>query len=444
MYLFCQNTLKTDKEIIFETTELGRLREALPLKALSELLPKRKTNLGARSWFDNQGLISLLFLQSYTQLSDRHFIDHLNGNWQMQMFCGLQLAVNEPIRDRNLMSRIRKHVSMFLDLEQFQKTLVAHWKPYMQDTHVGMSDATVYESHLRYPTDVKLVWECCEYLHGQLQRMSEQFGLKNSLVYYSKKQQDYLAYARRRKKPYRLTKKMRRKLLRLAEKLQAKLQTKLDQYITQQNNQSWIAVFEKLRTIKQVIIQQTYLLKHPGSKLSDRILSLHKPYVRAIVRGKETKTVEFGAKVHMMQVDGINYIEHLSYEAFNESTRLKTSVIKHKQLFGRCRHWSADAIYATNKNRKYLTAQKIVSNFVAKGYPKTNESEVTIKALLNKERSTRLEGSFGTEKNYYGLAKVKARTQATEKLCIYLGVMTANAVRVSRRASSIQQLRQAA
>ena len=444
MYLFCQNTLKTDKEIIFANTELGRLQKALPLKALGELLPKRKTNLGARSWFDNQGLISLVFLQSYTQLSDRHFIDHLNGNWQMQMFCGLQLAVNEPIRDRNLMSRVRKHVSKFLDLEQFQKKLIAHWRPYMQDTHVGMSDATVYESHLRYPTDVKLLWECCEYLQGQLQRVSGQFGLKNSLVYYSKKQQEYLLYARRRKKPYRLTKKMRRKLLRLTEKLLTKLQSKLDQYVTQQNTSSGVTVFEKLRTIKRIIVQQTYLLNHPGSKLSDRILSLHKPYVRAIVRGKETKAVEFGAKVHMMQVDGINYIEHLSYEAFNESTRLKISVIKHKQLFGRCRHWSADAIYATNKNRKYLTSQKIVSNFVPKGYHKTDVSEKTMKALLNKERSTRLEGSFGVEKNYYGLAKVKARKQATEKLCIYLGVMTANAVRVSRRISSLQQLQQAA
>jgi transposase, IS5 family len=444
MYLFSQNTLKTDKEIIFENIELGRLQKALPLKALSELLPKRKTTLGARSWFDNQGLMSLLFLQSYTQLSDRHFIDHLNGNWQMQMFCGIQLAVNEPIRDRNLMSRVRKHVSKFLNLEQFQKTLVTYWKPYMQDTHVGMSDATVYESHLRYPTDVKLLWECCEYLQGQLQRVCELFGLKNSVVYYSKKQQEYLTYARRRKKPYRLTKKMRKKLLRLTERLLAKLQTKLDQFVEQQNHQCWVAVFERLHTIKQIIIQQTYLLKHPGSKLSDRILSLHKPYVRAIVRGKETKAVEFGAKVHMMQIDGINYIEHFSYDAFNESTRLKISVLKHKQLFGNCCHWSADAIYAANKNRKYLTAQKIISNFVPKGYHKTDEADRTMKALLNKERSTRLEGSFGVEKNYYGLAKVKARKEQTEKLCIYFGVMTANAVRVSRRISSTQQLKQAA
>jgi IS5 family transposase len=68
-----------------------------------------------------------------------------------------------------------------------------------------------------------------------------------------------------------------------------------------------------------------------------------------------------------------------------------------------------------------------------------------MKAILNKERSTRLEGSFGTEKNYYGLAKVKARRQHTEILCIFFSVMTANAVRLANRKQAPPlQLQQAA
>jgi transposase, IS5 family len=139
MYLFCQNSLRTEKEIIFEHTELGRLQKALPIKELSELLPPKRSHAGAHSWFDRQGMISLLFLQSYTQLSDRKFIDHLNGNWQMQMFCGVQLSLNQPIQDRNLMSRVRQTIGESLDLEEFQKILIGHWKPFMKDTHVGMS-----------------------------------------------------------------------------------------------------------------------------------------------------------------------------------------------------------------------------------------------------------------------------------------------------------------
>lgn len=443
MYLFCQNSLRTDKEIIFELTELGYLKEALPLKELSKLLPVKKTKSGAQSWFDRQGLISLLFLQSYTQLSDRKFIDHLNGNWQMQMFCGIQLPIHQPIQDRNLMSRVRKHVGRFLNLEDFQKILINHWKPFMKDTHVGMSDATVYESLMRYPTDVKLLWECCEYLHGQLRRVSELLRIEISYKIYDRKKQVYLSYARRRKKPNRLTRKMRKQLLVLTEKLLDKLQNKINSDIASLSSRELSPVFEKIRTIKQIISQQRYLLAHKGSKIPDRILSLSKPYVRAIVRGKETKPVEFGAKVHLMQTDGINYVEYFTYNAFNETTRLKLSVVKHKQLFGRCFHWSADAIYATNKNRKYLTERGIITNFVSKGLPKKDAQEKEIKSLLNKERSTRLEGSFGVEKNYYGLRKVKARKIQTEKLCIYFSIMTANAVRISQRMRE-PQLQQAA
>jgi tRNA(Ile)-lysidine synthase TilS/MesJ len=95
------------------------------------------------------------------------------------------------------------------------------------------------------------------------------------------------------------------------------------------------------------------------------------------------------------------------------------------------------------KNGKHATALKITTNFVAKGHPKDDPAEKQMKALLNIERSTRLEGSFGTEKNYYGLAKVKARKETTERLCIYFAVMTANAVRMSRR-MEISPHRQAA
>ena len=444
MYLFCQDTLKTDKQIIFEQTPLGHLRKTLPIEKISNLLPERKHKSGAPSWVNSEGMVAMLFLQSYTQLSDRKFIDHFNGNWQMQMFCGVQLALNESIKDRNLMTRVRGYVSAYLNLEEFQTTLLKDWKPYLENMHVGMSDATVYESYLRYPTDVKLLWECCEYLQRELEKLHEKLGLKFSTKRYAKKKQAYLLYARRRKKPYRLTRKMRKTLLRLTEKLQENLQVKLNAYAPQASPIELLPVFDRLRVIKQIITQQHYLITHPGSKLSDRILSLHKPYIRAIVRGKETKAVEFGAKAHVIQVDGINYIEHLSYNAFNETTRLRRSILKHKQLFGKCFQWSADAIYATNKNRTYTTASKITTNFIPKGPPKNDAAEKQMKALLNKERSTRLEGSFGTEKNYYGLAKVKARKEATERLCIYFAVMTANAVRIGRRMAEPPLQQQAA
>jgi hypothetical protein len=77
--------------------------------------------------------------------------------------------------------------------------------------------------------------------------------------------------------------------------------------------------------------------------------------------------VEFGAKVNMIQVDGINFIEHLSFDAFNEGTRLVKSVWFARTLFGKITHISADDIYATNANLQCSTEQSIITNFSLKG-----------------------------------------------------------------------------
>ena len=118
--------------------------------------------------------------------------------------------------------------------------------------------------------------------------------------------------------------------------------------------------------------------------------------------------MEFGCKVNKLQVDGLSFIEHFSYDAFNEGTRLKSCVGLHRQLFGKCSHHAADKIYATNENRRYCTKENITTNFVPKGRQREAhvEQSKVMRSVLDKERGTRLEGSFGNEKNHYLLHKV--------------------------------------
>ena len=59
------------------------------------------------------------------------------------------------------------------------------------------------------------------------------------------------------------------------------------------------------------------------SSVPDRIVSIAKDDAPPIVRGKEVNRVELGAKINMIQVDGINFIEHLDLNPFYESTRLR-------------------------------------------------------------------------------------------------------------------------
>jgi hypothetical protein len=67
-----------------------------------------------------------------------------------------------------------------------------------------------------------------------------------------------------------------------------------------------------------------------------------------------------------MQVGGINIVKHHSFEAFNDTTRLKHAYFKHRSLIGSCTHLASDGIYPTNSNRRFCSAKKLQTNFVAK------------------------------------------------------------------------------
>ena len=107
----------------------------------------------------------------------------------------------------------------------------------------------------------------------------------------------------------------------------------------------------------------------------------------------------------------------------------------HQELLGKCTHHSADAIYATNQNRTYCSGNNIVNNFIPKGKQKQQHIEQSkiMRSVLNKQRATVLEGSFGNEKNHYLLAKVNARNEYTEKCWIFFGIFAANASIIRQR-----------
>ncbi len=50
-------------------------------------------------------------------------------------------------------------------MQQIQELFAKSWKRHMTHPHIAYMDATAYESNVRYPTDVKLLWENCEWLH---------------------------------------------------------------------------------------------------------------------------------------------------------------------------------------------------------------------------------------------------------------------------------------
>lgn len=418
----------------FAQTDLGELYQSIPFESFAETIPASafaKSNLGRKPWFDVKGGIGLLILKHYTGLSDALLMERINTDWAMQLFCGIQLKPGQQIKDTNQPSFWRTYIGKHLDIDALQKRAADYWKPWMQQRSIGMQDATCYESRISFPTDVKLLWQCCNTTYLLLQQVRKQNKQRGSRINYDKRKKDVLSYQRTKKKTRRAEKKLRIKVV----KFLLKLLQQLELFQTKNHTALSHKQHKQLRTIITVYQQQHGKLYGDTTVIKDRIVSLSKPYIRPIVRGKEIKQVEFGAKVNVLQVDGINFIEHLSYDAFNEGTRLQEGIFLQRKLFGKCTHQSADKIYATNANRSYCKQNNIATNFIPKGRQKIQyiEQAVALRKQLNIQRGTVLEGSFGNEKNHYLLNKIPARNQTTETCWIFFGMLTANASKISKR-----------
>lgn len=178
--------------------------------------------------------------------------------------------------------------------------------------------------------------------------------------------------------------------------------------------------------------QQKQLFDNPKESIKDRIVSLHQPHIRPIVRGKELKKVEFGPKVHMLRIGGINLIEKFSFDNFNEGTRFEKACTAYEELTGKCHQFGADQIYATNSNRRFATQNHIATCFKVKGKLPADEDKKRDKKKAIKTihtiRATHMEGSFGNEKQHYDLLKIKTKTPETQLAYLFCAILTANAM----------------
>lgn len=418
----------------FLNTDLGYLYLSIPWDEIAASIPPppaAMSGLGRKPWLDVRGGVALQILKHLMQLSDAKLMERLNTDWAMQLFCGIQLGPGQRINDLDLPSDWRVYLGEHMDTKRVQALLARHWKPHMQQMQTAGMDATCYESCIEFPTDVKLLWKGCGEIYKHIRFMRKRMKLRASRVNYGGMKKIFLQYQKCKKKTRKAEKKLRKKLLKFLARLIAQFDglKKKHQFGFSKKKQKRIA------TVMHLYTQQHQKAYGIIEKIENRIVNIAKEYIRPIVRGKEVKKVEFGAKVNKLQVDGISFIEHLSYDAFNEGARLESTVRLHQEYFGKCGQVSADKIYATNANRKYCRKKGIVTNFIPKGKQKEEHKQqaALMRSLLDKERGTRLEGSFGNEKNHYLLEKVNARTQPTETIWIFFGIHTANAVNIAKR-----------
>lgn len=298
-------------------------------------------------------------------------------------------------------------------------------------THRGelILDATAAELEIPYPTDLGLLNEArlqSERIIDVLWSVNSREG-KKPRTYRRKARTAYLSVAKRRQRSRKIIRKgikqqlqYLRRNIKSINKLLDEVSPRLLKLVLKRRDKQLI------ETIRLVYEQQQTMYQEKSHRIDERIVNLYQPWVRPIKRGKSGSDVEFGPKLSVSLVDGTAYVDHFSWEAFNEGTHLKDQVEAYRERHGFYPEVViTDQIYGTRENRGYLKSREIRFSGKQLGRPvqvtAENREELAAEKKRRKSeqrRRSRIEGSFGVGRKRYGLGRVRTRLKETSETTI--------------------------
>ena len=379
-------------------------------------------------------VLGTLILKHHFELSDDDIVQLITECPYLQYFIGLaRFTMNAPFETSSL-SRVRERLGE-KTFQEFEETLIATLVAQKIIKPKSLQvDATVFESDITYPTDCGLLEKARQFCVKQIQQLSQVVQQKvRTYCRVAKKQ--YLNFA---KKKHKTKKQIRRMQKSLLQYLRRNIQQLSDLMTRTKARGHEVAekVADTFETVKRLYAQQREMYKEKKKSIANRMVSLAKPYVRPIVRGKNGKDVEFGAKVQLSHVDGYLFVDHLSFDNFNEGPLLKESLEAHERRFGELpKEVLMDQIYGSRDNRDVLRDKGIRTSVKKLGRPSTTEtstSEARWRKRKQRERN-RIEGAIGNGKTCYDLGMVRARTPRTESSWIQMALFSRNLMLATSR-----------
>lgn len=186
--------------------------------------------------------------------------------------------------------------------------------------------------------------------------------------------------------------------------------------------------YKILLVIAEVYRQQLWMYENKSTRIDDRIVNIVQPHIRPIVRGKAGKSVEFGAKLSVSCFNNYVFLDHLSWDNFNESGDFQKQVEDYKNYTGYYpSSVHVDKIYRTRTNRAWCKERGIRISGSPLGRPPKNISKQTKKQAQDDERfRNAIEGKFGQAKRRYSLNCIMTKLSKTSETSIAITFFVIN------------------
>lgn len=394
----------------------------------------KNQQIGASS-INPRVVIGSLIIKHHCNLSDEETVMQIQENVYMQYFLGFSSFNNEPPFDSSLFVEFRKRLTLEDVMKITEKLSGAETEvdeeielETAKLVHKGdlLIDATVCPQDIAYPTDLDLLNTGREKTEAMIGVLHSKLELPAPRIYKETARKKYLQLAQSKKKSIKKIRKGIKSQLQYLKRNLNIINNYLDHFQTIPFDKGQYKDYLVIQTMYE---QQTKMFLSQSHQVEDRIVSISQPHVRPMVRGKKNKNVEFGSKINVSLVNGYTYIEQLSWNAFNEGTKILECLKNYVKRFGVLpKRVLADQIYCNRENRRTLKEYGIELRAKALGRPK--------KAMLNHvspgERNP-IEGKFGEAKRRYGLGLIQAKLQRTSESWIALTILVLNLANLSRR-----------
>jgi len=376
-------------------------------------------------------VLGALIIKHICNLSDRETVLQIQENMYMQYFIGYSSFSDEEPFDASLFVDIRKRLGLtqlnalnekIVELSRVRHVVTDDEDPKPSDsdiantsdvpkeasvevTHKGklIVDATACPQDIAYPTDLNL-------LNDARMKSEELIDFLYTPELHGKKPRTYRELARKRYLQTAQKKKKSKKVVRCALRKQLSylgrnlrsIDKLLDAYDLMPFDAHQCKYMFVIRTLYD---QQKQMYDSKTHSVEDRIV-----------------------KIQVSLMDGYAFLDDLSWDAFNEGTRLISSIEKYKARFGYYpQQVAADKIYCNRENRRILKELGIELRAKALGRPRAADE----KHVSPGERNS-IEGKFGQAKTAYGMDRIRARLPQTSESWIAAIILVLNLVRLTR------------
>jgi transposase, IS5 family len=438
-----------------KTNRWVKLATILPWDELANIYYKKLSlGKGAPSK-DARIIIGAIIIKHKLKLDDRGTIEIIKENAYMQYFLGLSTYTEEEVFDASLFPTIRKRLGVaefnsmndeiiskalgekFAKAEESQDNQENSNNNTTEKKNKGKLklDATVADAHIKYPTDVDVLNDSREKLELIIDMLYKKQELsKKPRTYRKQARKDFLNFSKKKQKTVKESRRAVKKQIGYVKRDIKIINGMLDKYADKgfPFSKKEMQLFKYFYVSQYVLEQQTAMYETKTHSHPDRIVNIHQPYVRPIVRGKAKSKVEFGAKINLSLQDGFTKIDHFDWNAYNEGTDLVSQVEAYKKLYGYYpKLVQVDKIYLNSENRKWLKERNIRHIGSPLGRPVKEPLTAYQKRKQRKEYTERnhIEGKIGQGKDGYNLNNIRARLSKTSASWISAIIFVMNLVK---------------